>query len=142
VRRILPPDDGGRRRSAGGGQDEAVDDEREITELTRLVREFSTERDWEQFHDPKSLVLAVMGEVGELAELFQWVPADVAAQRFTTDPDRQARAAEEMADVLIYLLRLADVLGVDLGEVTRAKLALNHRRFVADEVRGIAPDKR
>lgn len=122
--------------------DERVDDEREIAELTRLVREFSTERDWEQFHDPKSLVLAVMGEVGELAELFQWVPADAAAQRFTADPRRQARAGEEMADVLIYLLRLADVLGVDLGETTRSKLALNHRRFVADQVRGVAPDKR
>ena len=119
-----------------------MDDEREIAELTRLVREFSVERDWEQFHDPKSLVLAVIGEVGELAELFQWVPADRAAERFTDDPGRQARAAEEMADVLIYLLRLADVLRVDLGEVTRAKLALNHRRFVADEVRGVAPDKR
>lgn len=122
--------------------DERVDDEREIAELTRLVREFSIERDWEQFHDPKSLVLAAVGEMGELAELFQWVPADTAAQRFTQDPARQARAAEEMADVLIYLLRLADVLGVELGEVTRTKLALNHRRFVADEVRGVAPDKR
>lgn len=74
--------------------------------------------------------------------LFQWVPADAAAQRFTEDATRQARAGEEMADVLIYLLRLADVLGVDLGETTRASSALNHRRFVADQVRGVAPDKR
>lgn len=116
-------------------------DEAEIAELTRLIREFSIERDWEQFHDPKSLLLALVGEVGELAELFQWVPADEAAARFAT-PDRRARAAEEMADVTIYLLRLADVLGVDLGDVTRTKLALNHRRFAADEVRGVAPDKR
>jgi len=115
-----------------------VDDEREIAELTRLIREFSVERDWEQFHDPKSLLLAL---VGELAELFQWVPADEAAARFAA-PDRRARAAEEMADVVIYLLRLADVLGVDLGETTRAKLALNRTRFAADEVRGVAPDKR
>ncbi len=118
-----------------------VDDEREIAELTRLIREFSVERDWEQFHDPKSLLLALVGEVGELAELFQWVPADEAAARFAA-PDRRARAAEEMADVAIYLLRLADVLGVDLGETTRAKLALNRTRFAADEVRGVAPDKR
>jgi len=87
--------------------------EREIAELTRLVREFSTERDWEQFHDPKSLILALVGEVGELAELFQWVPSDRAVERFT-EPSRRVRAGEEMSDVLIYLLRLADVLDVDL----------------------------
>ena len=89
-------------------------EEREIAQLTRLVREFSTERDWQQFHDPKSVILALVGEVGELAELFQWVPADEAVERFAA-PDRKARAAEEMADVLVYLVCLADVLGVDLG---------------------------
>lgn len=115
-------------------------DEREIAELTRLVREFSTERDWQQFHDPKSVILALVGEVGELAELFQWVPAAEAVDRFSA-PDRHARAAEEMADILVYLVCLADVLGVDLGSAARAKLAASHRRFAADEVRGIAPEK-
>ncbi len=115
--------------------------EAEIAALTRLVREFSVERDWEQFHDPKSLLLAITGELGELAELFQWVPAGDAVARFD-EPARRARAAEEMADVTIYLLRLADVLGVDLGAATRAKLALNRDRFAPDEVRGVAPDKR
>ncbi|GIG40693.1 nucleotide pyrophosphohydrolase [Cellulomonas phragmiteti] len=112
----------------------------EIEELAAAVREFSRERDWEQFHDPKSLVLALVGEVGELAELFQWVPAAQAAERFAA-PDRQARAAEEMADVLVYLVRLADVLGVDLGAAARAKLADSHRRFPATDHRGVAPHK-
>jgi NTP pyrophosphatase (non-canonical NTP hydrolase) len=115
--------------------------EPEIAELTRLVREFSTERDWQQFHDPKSVILALVGEVGELAELFQWVPAASAVDVFDA-PDRRARAAEEMADVLVYLVCLADVLGVDLGAAARAKLADSHRRFAADEVRGRAPEKR
>ncbi len=114
--------------------------EREIAELTRLVREFSAERDWEQFQDPKSLILALVGEVGELAELFQWVAADGAVARFA-EPSRQARAGEEMSDVLIYLLRLADVLDVDLSSAARAKLAASHRRFAADVVRGVAPEK-
>ena len=115
-------------------------EEREIAQLTRLVREFSTERDWQQFHDPKSVILALVGEVGELAELFQWVPAAAAVERFA-EPDRKERAAQEMADILVYLVCLADVLGVDLGAAARAKLADSHRRFAADEVRGIAPEK-
>ena len=112
----------------------------DLTELTRLVREFSVERDWEQFHDPKSLILALVGEVGELAELFQWVRADDAIARFST-PARSQRAGEEIGDVLIYLIRLADVLDLDLAEVTRAKLADSSRRFAVDEVRGRAPEK-
>lgn len=115
--------------------------EPELTELTRLIREFSTERDWEQFHDPKSLILALMGEVGELAELFQWVAADGAISRFA-DPERRQRAGEEIADVLVYLLRLADVLGVDVSSATRSKLADSHVRFAVGDVRGTAPEKR
>lgn len=125
---------------AGGAGAAVGGDEREIAALTRLVRDFSTEREWVRFHDPKSLLLALVGEVGELAELFQWAPADEAVARFAA-PDRKARAAEELADVVVYLLRLADVLGIDLGEAVRAKMAVNGHRFVADEVRGKAPDK-
>jgi len=122
------------------GPEEAADAEPEVAELTRLVREFSVERDWEQFHDPKSLILALVGEVGELAELFQWIPANEAAARFSAE-GRQARAGEEIADVLIYLIRLADVLGLDLAAVTRAKLADSSRRFAVHEVHGRAPEK-
>lgn len=125
---IAPPDDG-------------PPAEGELAELTRLVREFTQERDWGQFHDPKSLLLALVGEVGELAELFQWVPAGEAVDRFAS-AERTRRVGEEVADVLVYLLRLADVLGVDVAAATRAKLADSHRRFVADDVRGTAPEKR
>ncbi|MFS0701607.1 nucleotide pyrophosphohydrolase [Cellulomonas sp. 179-A 4D5 NHS] len=114
--------------------------EREIAELTRLVREFVDEREWAPFQDPKSLALALVGEVGELAELLQWVPADGAVERFT-DPARRQRIGEELSDVLVYLLRLADVLGVDLGPAARDKLAGSHRRFAADEWRGRIPEK-
>ena len=114
--------------------------EGELAELTRLIREFSVERDWEQFHDPKSLILALVGEVGELAELFQWVPAGDAVARFA-EPARQQRVGEEIADVLIYLLRLADVVGVDVADATRAKLRNSHGRFAVENVRGRAPEK-
>lgn len=114
--------------------------EPEITELTRLMREFSAERDWLKFHDPKSLILALMGEVGELAELFQWVGADDAVARFV-DPERRQRAGEEIADVLLYLLRLADVLDVDVAAAARSKMAASHERFAVEDVHGAAPEK-
>ena len=104
------------------------------------MRQFTVERDWEQFHDPKSLVLALVGEVGELSELFQWLPAAQAQALATTDPLRW-RVAEEMSDVLLYLVRLADVLDIDLGAAALAKLAGSAERFRPDEFQGVAPVK-
>ena len=78
------------------------------------MRKFAEDRDWGQFHDPKSVLLALVGEVGELAELFQWLPAADARALAASEPLR-TRAGEELADVLLYLVLLADVLGIDLG---------------------------
>lgn len=114
--------------------------EPQLTELTRLMREFSDDRDWGRFQDPKSLVLALVGEVGELAELFQWLPADDATAHFA-DPARRTRAGEEIADVLLYLLRLADVLDIDVMAAARAKQAAARARFPPSAVRGVAPHK-
>jgi dCTP diphosphatase len=105
------------------------------------VRQFRDERDWAQFHDPKSLILALVGEVGELAELFQWVPADRAAAEFS-DGERKRRAGEEISDVFIYLLGLADALGIDLLDVAEAKLVSSRERFPAETLAGVAPEKR
>lgn len=115
-------------------------DQDSLRQLTERIRSFSQERDWEQFHDPKSLILALVGEVGELAELFQWVPAEAAKEHFENERRKQ-RAGEEIADVLIYLLRLADVLGVDVGPRTHDKLSDSARRFAAAQVHGVAPTK-
>ncbi|TCC64806.1 nucleotide pyrophosphohydrolase [Kribbella pittospori] len=104
------------------------------------MRVFTEERDWGQFHDPKSLILALVGEVGELAELFQWLPADAAVDRAREDRLHE-RAGEELADVLIYLVRLADVLDIDLADAALRKLRGSSARFPAEEVRGQAPDK-
>ena len=112
-----------------------------LADLQAELRHFREERDWAKFHDPKSLILALMGEVGELAELFQWIPAHAAAETFAQG-SRQQRAAEEMSDVLIYLLGLADVLDVDLLAAARAKLAASRERFPAADLRGVAPEKR
>ncbi len=105
------------------------------------MREFTADRDWERFHDPKSLLLALVGEVGELTELFQWLPADDAANLARQEPLR-TRAGEEMADVLLYMVRLADVLGIDLREVAERKLVLNAAKHAASTARGLPPLQR
>jgi dCTP diphosphatase len=96
----------------------------DLTVLRDAMRTFTDEREWERFHDPKSLILALVGEVGELTELFQWLPAASARALAQREPLR-TRAGEEMADVLLYLVRLADVLDIDLLAAAEVKMAAN-----------------
>jgi dCTP diphosphatase len=90
------------------------------------MREFSEARDWGRFHDLKSLTLALAGEVGEVAELVQWLPVEQAA---TADDGLRERLGDELADVLLYLLRLADVAGVDLGQSGAGQAGAQRRAF-------------
>jgi dCTP diphosphatase len=100
------------------------------------MRQFTAERDWSGFHDPKSVLLALVGEVGELAELFQWLPASTARDLAGSEPLR-TRAGEELSDVLLYLVLLADVLDVDLAAAANAKLTDAGHRYPP----GGPPDK-
>jgi dCTP diphosphatase len=109
-----------------------------LEDLTRRMREFTEARDWGRFHDLKSLTLALAGEVGEVAELVQWLPANRAA---TADDSLRDRLSDELADVLLYLVRLADVAGVDLGSAAMDKLARNEERFPAEAYRSVAPER-
>lgn len=106
-----------------------------LDELTVKVREFASERDWEQFHPARNLLLALVGEVGELAEQFQWVSDDRVSE-LLSDPIRHKAVSDELADVLIYLARLADVLEVDLSDVTIQKLDENATRYPPEMVQG------
>jgi dCTP diphosphatase len=99
-----------------------------IANLQRQLRDFAAERDWESFHSPKNLVMALSGEVGELTELFQWLTPEESA-RVMDDGASAARLRDEIADVLAYLLRLADVLGVDLEEALTAKIIKNAAKY-------------
>jgi dCTP diphosphatase len=112
----------------------------DLTDLRDGMRRFTDERDWARFHDPKSLVLALMGEVGEVAELLQWLPADEAVDRLQNEP-LKTRVAEELSDVLLYLVRLADVLDVDLAAAAGLKLKSSEARFHSGEFYGRAPEK-
>ena len=103
----------------------------DLGELRREMREISDERGWGPFHDPKSVLLALVGEVGELAELLQWLPADRVTE-LARDETLHRRLGEEMSDVLLYLVLLADVLDVDLATAARSKLAQNRVRYPAE----------
>jgi dCTP diphosphatase len=103
--------------------------------LREELRKFAEERDWEQFHTPKNLAMALGAEAGELLEVFQWLtPSD---SRDMTDDQMQA-AATELADVVIYAVRLADVAGIDLPMAIKDKIRSNARRYPPDIVRGSA----
>ena len=107
-----------------------VADATDLEQLRAGMRAFVEERDWSSFHDPKSVLIAMVGEVGELAELVQWLPADEVVER-ARDAGLRGRLGEEMSDVLLYLVLLADVLGIDLGRAAAAKLAAAHLKHPA-----------
>ena len=99
-----------------------------IQELTREIREFADARDWQKFHTPKNLAMAIAGEAGELAAEFQWLTPEESMENSLSRDQRKAIELE-IADVQIYLLRLADVLNVDIPEVVREKIQINNDRF-------------
>lgn len=107
----------------------------ELAQLRDLVRAFVTERDWDQFHSPKNLAAALTVEAAELLEHFQWL------QHGRVDelgPDKLQEVRHEMADVLVYLVRLADKLDVDLVQAVQDKMVLNRAKYPAELVRGDA----
>jgi NTP pyrophosphatase (non-canonical NTP hydrolase) len=108
---------------------------RDLEELKERLRVFVAERDWDQFHSPKNLAMALSVEAAELVELFQWLTEEESA---TLDGDRRRRAAEELADVLVYLVRIADRLDIDLLQVAGEKLERNAVKYPAERVRGQA----
>ena len=103
--------------------------------LVGRVRRFAAERDWEQFHSPKNLASALVVEAAELLEHFQWLTEQ---QSRELDPEKLARVKEEIGDILIYLVRLSDELGVDPMEAAEEKLEKNADKYPVDKVKGKA----
>ena len=104
-----------------------------LQELRDALRRFAAERDWERFHSPKNLAMALSVEVAELLEHFQWLSEEESS---ALPAERLAQVREELADVLIYLVRLADRLDVELLGSARAKMAKNALKYPADKARG------
>lgn len=106
-----------------------------LDDLTEMLRSFNSARDWEQFHSPRNLLLALNGEAGELSSLLQWTSdADVAA--WLADPKNRSAWSGELADVFSYLLQLAAATEVDLAKALMVKLADNEQRYPVELARG------
>ncbi|NGP54100.1 nucleotide pyrophosphohydrolase [Thioalkalivibrio sp. XN8] len=104
-------------------------------DLSRRLAAFAAERDWEQFHSPKNLAMALAAETGELLEHFQWLSE---ARSSELPPAELEAVALELADVQLYLVRLADRLGIDLVAAAHRKIGLNAAKYPADQARGHA----
>lgn len=107
----------------------------DVSSLQERLREFAAARDWEQFHLPKNLAMALAAEAGELLEIFQWLTD---AQSSALSDEDHARVSEELADVQIYLLRLADILEISLPDAVEAKINDNERKYPVRLSRGNA----
>ena len=106
-----------------------------MNDLRDAIRVFIEERDWESFHAPKNLAMALSVEVAEIVEHFQWVTEE---ESRNLPPEKLAEVREEIGDVMIYLIELADKLGIDPVEAARAKVESNKRKYPAALVRGKA----
>ena len=106
-----------------------------LDELSARLLAFARARDWEQFQSPKNLSMALAGEAGELLEHFQWLTE---AQSADLSPEKRRAVAHELADILSYLLRIAERLDIDLIAATAEKIAINEQRYPAEKVRGDA----
>ncbi len=108
---------------------------RDLAELRDRLREFADARDWNQFHSPKNLAMALIAEAAELVEHFQWLTEEESAR---LSPASKGAVAEELADVLAYLVRIADKLDIDLLAAVSAKIARNEERYPVERARGSA----
>lgn len=104
-----------------------------LAQLRDRLRQFAAEREWQQFHAPKNLAMALSVEAAELLEHFQWLSEDASRQ---LPGAKLAKVREELADVLLYLVRLADELGVDLAAAARDKIEVNASKYPVDKARG------
>lgn len=108
---------------------------KDLEQIRLRVDAFAKARDWDQFHSPKNLVMALSVEVAELLETFQWLTEDE-SKGLTSE--QKTQVGEEIADVQVYLVRLADKLGIDIGNVVERKMLINAEKYPAEKVRGSA----
>lgn len=106
-----------------------------LDQLKARLRQFAEERDWDKFHSPKNLSMALIAEAAELVEHFQWLTEEQSAN---LSPAKLKEVEAELADILIYLIRSADKLGIDLVEAAKYKIEINEQKYPTDKVKGNA----
>ena len=105
----------------------------QLNQIKERLRIFAAERDWDQFHSPKNLAMALIVEAAELVEHFQWLKEEESA---APPPEKLAEVEHELADIQIYLIRLADKLDIDLLSAVNNKIKLNEKKYPAEKVQG------
>lgn len=108
-----------------------------MDEIKRKIQKFASDRDWNQFHSPKNLIMALSSEVGELSDIFQWLTEEQSKKENISEKNLEL-AKQEMADILIYLIRISDKLGVDLEKEVLNKIKLNEKKYPIDISKGNA----
>lgn len=106
-----------------------------INQLTLQLRDYAEQREWQQFHSPKNLAMALSVEASELVEIFQWLTEE---QSYSLTDEQRQQAEHEMADIFLYLLRMADRVDIDLVDAANKKILINEERYPAEKVRGSA----
>jgi len=119
------------------GMPELNDSAATLAELKSRILAFARERDWEQFHAPKNLSMALAAEAAELMEHFLWITPEE-SRSVARDPGKRAKIAEELADVLIYALEFANATGLDVAGAIEAKMAANAKKYPVERARGRA----
>ena len=107
----------------------------DLHQVALFLRQFADDRDWDQFHTPKNLSMALAGEAGELLEIFQWLTPEQSESLSEADLEH---TGQELVDIIQYVVRMSDVLGIDLAEAFESKFIENETRYPAEEVRGSA----
>ncbi|KAA0044577.1 hypothetical protein IC582_017264 [Cucumis melo] len=114
---------------------EVVEMDVTLKKLKNMMADFAKERDWDQFHSPRNLLLAMVSEVGELSEIFQW-KGEVPRGLPDWKEEEKQHLGEELSDVLLYLVRLADICGIDLGKAVLRKMELNGKKYPVELCKG------
>jgi NTP pyrophosphatase (non-canonical NTP hydrolase) len=113
-----------------------TDSQTTMADIRALMEEFVAQRKWHKFHTPRNLAASVAVEAGELLELFQWLTPQEAADRSQNDPDFRRAIGEEMSDVLMYLVSLANAIDLDLSAAVAAKMVKNRAKYPVEQFQG------
>jgi len=107
-----------------------------LEEITREIKQFCSERDWDKFLKPKDLILALVSEIGELAECFRWL-SEEELDKILKNHEKKKKIEEEVADILYWLIIISDKLGIDMLKVLENKMEINKKRFPIEESKGV-----